>query len=100
LQRKPTEEEGIKSARYRHKDETDLAWNRIRRHTTRELDTEIANRREEALNALLTKAWEEYTAAIGEGRVAEVESKYTNLASTIVADIVPQARELEDAPVD
>ena len=85
-------------ARYRHKDETDMAWNRIRRHVTRELDTEIQNRREEALNALLTKAWEEYTVAIGTGNVPEVESKYTNLVATIVADVVPEAREITHGP--
>lgn len=93
----PNANKGEPLARYREKDETDLAWNRIRRHVTRELDTEIQNRREEALNALLSKAWHEYTQAIGEGRVPEVESKYTNLVTTIVADVVPEAREIEGA---
>ena len=77
-------------ARYRAKDETDLAWNRIRRRITRELDTEIANAREEALNSLLTKAWDEYTTAIGEGTLPEIESKYTNLVTTIIADVIPE----------
>lgn len=77
-------------ARYRQKDETDLAWNRIRRRITRELDTEIANAREEALNTLLSKAWDEYTTALGEGKVPEIESKYTNLVTTIVADVLPE----------
>lgn len=82
-------------ARYRSKDETDLAWNRIRRQITRELDTEIANAREDALNSLLTKAWDDYTKAIGEGTLPEIESKYTGLVKTIVADIVPgDAREV------
>lgn len=87
-------------ARYRHKDDTDLAWNRIRRRVTRELDTEIQNAREDALNALLTKAWDEYTEALGEGKVPEVESKFTNLVTTIVADVVPEAREIDGARVD
>jgi hypothetical protein len=78
-------------ARYREKDETDLVWNRIRRRITREMDTEIQNAREEALNALLAKAWNDYVEALGEGKVPEVESKYTNLVTTIVSDIVPAA---------
>lgn len=75
-------------ARYRHKSEDDLAWNRIRRRITRELDSEIQNRREEALNAILTKAWEDYTTAIGHGTVPEVESKYSSFAGAIVQDVV------------
>ena len=47
-------------ARYRQKDETDLVWNRVRRQITRELDTVIMNKREEALNVLLSNAWDEY----------------------------------------
>ena len=88
-------------ARYREKDETDLAWNRIRRRITRELDTEIQNSREEALNTLLSKAWDEYTTALGEGTVPEIESKYTNLVTTIVADVLPEhIVESNAAPVD
>lgn len=77
-------------ARYREKDETDLVWNRIRRQITRDLDTEIANRREEALNSLLSSAWDEYVKAIQSGEVRELESKYTNLVSVVVADVVPE----------
>lgn len=87
-------------ARYRHKDETDLAWNRMRRRITRELDTEIANAREEVLNSLLTKAWDDYTEALGEGKVPEVESKYTNLVTTIVADIIPEAASIAPSHAD
>lgn len=75
-------------ARYREKDETDLVWNRIRRQITRDLDTEIMNRREEALNELLAKAWGDYTKAIGSGELREVEAKYSTLVSEIVKDIV------------
>ena len=75
-------------ARYRQKDETDLTWNRIRRQITRDLDTEIQNRREEALNGLLSAAWEDYTKAIGTGQLIEVEAKYQNLVSEIVKDVV------------
>ncbi len=86
-------------ARYRSKDDTDLAWNRIRRRLTRELDTEIQNAREDALNQLLGKAWDDYVKAIGEGTVPEIESKYTNLVTTIVADIIPE-KVIDAAPVD
>ena len=75
-------------ARYRQKDETDLVWNRIRRQLTRDLDTEIANRREEVLNELLTGAWEEYTQALKTGTVKEVEAKYSRLFKQIVRDVV------------
>jgi hypothetical protein len=65
-----------------------LVWNRIRRQITRDLDTEIQNRREEALNDLLSKAWEDYTKAIGTGKLVEVEAKYSKLVAEIVKDVV------------
>ena len=83
-------------ARYRQKDETDLVWNRIRRQITRDLDTEIQNRREEALNILLSEAWEEYTKRLESGELVEFEAKYSQLVQAIVVDVVPR-RELEDA---
>lgn len=79
---------GVVIARYREKDETDLVWNRIRRQITRDLDTEIMNRREEALNNLLSSAWHDYTKAIGSGELREVEAKYSSLVAEIVRDIV------------
>lgn len=85
-------------ARYREKDETDLVWNRIRRQITRDLDTEIQNRREDVLNVLLTGAWEDYTKAIATGQLVEIEAKYTRLISEIVKDIVTP-RELPHADV-
>ena len=63
-------------ARYRSKDSTDLRWNRIRRRITRELDIQIADWREEALNDLLTSAWTKYVEAIGTGDVIELEADY------------------------
>lgn len=80
-------------ARYRNKDESDLAWNRIRRRITREVDTEVQNAREEILNSLLSKAWEDYAEALGEGRVPEVETKYTQLVTGILNDVVPKIME-------
>jgi hypothetical protein len=67
-----------------------MAWNRIRRRITRELDIAIADAREEALNALLTKAFDEFTQALGEGKVPEMESKYSSMAVTIVDDLIPE----------
>lgn len=75
-------------ARYRHKDETDLVWNRIRRKLTRDLDTEIQNRREEVLNHLLAGAWEEYAKGLQSGQLLELEAKYETLIHAIVSDVV------------
>jgi hypothetical protein len=77
-------------ARYRSKDETDLVWNRIRRQITRDLDTEIQNRREEALNILLSEAWDEYTKRLETGELVQLEAKYASLVTAIVADVVPR----------
>ena len=63
-------------ARYREKDETDLRWNRIRRRLTRELDTQIADVREEILNNLLSGAWEKYAEALQTGTKLELEAHY------------------------
>lgn len=75
-------------ARYRHKDETDLVWNRIRRKITRNLDTVLMDRREEMLNYLLAGAWEEYAAGRLDGKLLELETKYETLISEIVSDVV------------
>ena len=80
--------EASKSARYREKSPDDLVWNRIRRELTRALDTNIQNRREEALNKLLGGAWDEYVNALESGTVRELESKYQGFISGIVDDIV------------
>ncbi len=77
-----------KSARYREKSPDDLVWNRIRRELTRALDTEIQNRREEALNKLLGGAWDEYVAALEKGETRELESKYQSYITGIVDDVV------------
>lgn len=79
-------------ARYREKDATDLAWNRIRRRIVRELDTQIMDKREEVQNILLGSAWRKYTAGLTEGRVEELESHYAALVDTIIGDIVPHTQ--------
>lgn len=86
-------------ARYRHKDETDLVWNRIRRQVTRDLDTEIQNRREEVLNDLLSGAWDDYSASLKQGTVIELEAKYKTLIAEIVKDVV-RTPELSSADLE
>lgn len=85
-------------ARYRMKDETDLVWNRIRRKLTRDLDTEIQNRREDVLNTLLSTAWDDYVKAIGSGELREVEDKYSTLVKRIVDENIVRP-ELVHGPV-
>lgn len=75
-------------ARYRHKTKEDLVWNGIRRRITREFDIAIADAREEALNDMLWDAWQEYTRALGQGKVLEIEAKYKALASAVVTDMI------------
>jgi hypothetical protein len=77
-------------AGYREKSATDLAWDRIRRRITRELDIQIAEKRAEALNILLANAWRRYAVGLTEGRIEELESRYAALVDTIIGDIVPQ----------
>lgn len=86
-----------KSARYREKSPEDLRWNFIRRRITRDLDTAIQDRREEVLNILLSKAWDDYVTALESGEVIELEAKYGNLVAAIVGDILPPNAELEEA---
>lgn len=86
-------------ARYREKSPEDLSWNRIRRELTRSLDTEIQNRREEALNKLLGGAWDEYVAALESGTVRELESKYQSFISEIVNDVVHDPQLPSESPV-
>lgn len=75
-----------------------MAWNRVRRHITRELDMAIADAREEALNALLTKAFDEFVQALGMGKVPEVESKYAAMSLAVVKDVVPDPKQILDGP--
>lgn len=63
-------------ARYREKSAEDMRWNRIRRRLTRELDTQVADWREEALNRLLTGAWDQYVEALNTGKKLELEGAY------------------------
>jgi hypothetical protein len=75
-------------ARYRSKDETDLAWNRIRRRITRELDTQIAEWREDALNKLLSEAWTTYVKSLETGATLELEAGYPEFISKALEEAV------------
>lgn len=81
-------------ARYREKDELDLAWNKIRRHLTRELDTIIMDFREELLNDILVSGWQRYTAALDKGEIPELEETATEWISERVRTFMePRVRE-------
>jgi hypothetical protein len=84
-------------AKYRTKDDLDLRWNRIRRRLTRELDTQIADWREEALNRILAGAWEKYTEAISSGKVLELEARYETFVGDVLDDVIDAAVDDEAA---
>lgn len=81
-------------ARYRSKDDVDLRWNKIRRRITRELDIQIADWREDALNRLLSAAWEQYKTALSSGEVLELEAKYE---SQFVAEVLDDVIQVDEA---
>lgn len=60
-------------ARYRVKDETDLAWNRIRRQITRDIDTQIQGWREELINKALGEAFAVFASSLEVGTVVQLE---------------------------
>lgn len=84
-------------ARYRTKDEVDLRWNRIRRRITRELDLQIADWREQALNELLGGAWEQYKNALTSGETLELEASYTQFVSEALDGVIDVKVEREAA---
>lgn len=75
-------------ARYRTKDQVDLDWNKVRRRITRELDIQIADWREEALNNLLGAAWDKFSAALAKGEVLELEADYEAWVSRALTEAV------------
>lgn len=75
-------------ARYRTKDETDLVWNRARRRITRELDTQIMDWREDALNRLLGEAWIRYVKSLETGVVLELEAGFEQWVAKALEDAV------------
>ena len=75
-------------ARYREKDEYDLRWNRIRRRLTMELDCQVRDWREEALNRLLAGAWDEHVKSLQTGETLELEAHYETWVATALNDAV------------
>ena len=53
-----------------------------------ELDVQIKDWREDALNHLLAGAWESYSASIGTGEVLELEAHYDTWVAKALNDAV------------
>lgn len=87
-------------ARYRTKDELDLAWNRIRRQITRDIDTRVMNVREEILNKALTKAWDTYTEALESGDVVQLEEQATAWVDEVLTRQLGPVIEVTHGDVD
>ena len=90
-------------ARYRTKDDVDLAWNKARRRITAEVTIATQDVREEILNVALSKAWNDFAEALGEGKVPVVEGRYSELVTSILNDAVPKimaASEVKPSEVD
>jgi len=83
-------------ARYRHKSEEDLRWNRIRRRLTRELDTQVADWREEALNNLIQGAWDKYTEALNTGKKLELEGDYKSWVAKALNEEIKELLPADD----
>lgn len=71
-----------------------MQWNTIRRRLTRELDTQIAEWRERALNKLLTPAFERFAESLTVGEVLELEAHYDKFVGEVLSEII--AVDLED----
>ena len=74
------------TARYREKTEEELRWNKIRRRLTRELDTQIADFREEVLNKLLSESFAKYAATLESGDRRELEPHYEEWVGKALKD--------------
>ena len=49
---------------------------------------QIADWREQALNELLTGAWDQYKKALGTGELLELEAKYESFVAGALADVI------------
>lgn len=84
-------------ARYREKDELDLAWNKIRRRITRDTDTRIMDFREELLNKLLVAAWDKYADALEKGDKPMLEDEASEwIQAHLTRYLTPAMREVQD----
>lgn len=87
-------------ARYREKDATDLAWNRIRRQITMEVDLAIRNLREDILNVALANAFKEHSARLSRGEeIAALPAGPAEWVEQIIKDnvLVPVLEVDDDA---
>ena len=75
-------------ARYRQKDDVDLRWNQIRRRITRELDTQIADWREQYLNELLSRAWERYSKHLETGEVEKLQPQFEQFVGAALSQVI------------
>ena len=73
-------------ARYRTKTEEDLAWNQIRRRITRDFDTVLQDFREEALNKLLGKAFDQFALAQEKNETIHLEEEATKWIAQMLAE--------------
>ena len=78
-------------ARYRHKSEDDLVWNRTRRRIEAEINLALRDVGEELKNNALWKAWDVYSTAMAKGDpLPEVEGQYTQLVREILSEQIPR----------
>lgn len=75
-------------ARYRSKDDVDLRWNQIRRRITRELDTQIADWREQYLNVLLGGAWDKYQKQLDSGEMETLHPQFEQFVGVALSQVI------------
>lgn len=66
----------IQTARYRSKDEIDLAWNAIRKIAEARLNVEFAIAKERRKNEILTQLWGEFEKSLARGEVMALEPEF------------------------
>ena len=81
-------------ARYRTKDDVDLAWNKVRRSITVEVRRQAADAVEEILNKLLTEAWTEFAKSLEKGEVLVLETDYKQFVKKTLHDTIDVTAEL------
>lgn len=75
-------------ARYRTKDDVDLAWNKVRRTITYEVRRQAADAVEEILNRLLAEAWTEFAKSLEKGEVLVLEPDYKQFVFKTLQEVI------------
>lgn len=88
------------AARYRTKDEIDLAWNKVRRQVTRDIDTVFQNYREEVLNDALGTAWDRFQAELETGTTVHLEDRGTAWVKDMIHQHLQPKLGVAHGPVD